>query len=128
MTTHDFRNDSDQSERKAIVKNDSYFLRQSNAIDDSGGRYAKLTPSNVIGSAPSPQYPQLPPSSPWANGFDTNLEPPLSVDEMPASTPTLNSPVVNVPPAVEDRGVGEPDGTTPLVPSGSTIRRRGFGE
>ena len=86
MPTHDFRNDSDLSERKAIVKNDTLFSRQQNFVDDAGGRYAKLTSSNVIGSKPTPQYPPLPASSPWASGFDVNVEPPLgyAVDEMPA--------------------------------------------
>jgi hypothetical protein len=112
------------------VKNDSYFSRQSHTVDDAGGRFAKLTPATITGSAPSPQYPQLPDSSPWANGFDQNLEPPLfAVDEMPAKEiqePTPNSPEASaLPAAVEDQGVGEPVGTAPpLVPTGSAIKRR----
>ena len=111
--TRPYDNSATQDERKTILRNDSYFARQQNTTDDAGGRFSKLTPSNVIGAAPSPQYPSLPPSSPWASGFDQNVEPPLgyAVDEMPTQeiqTPTLNSPVVNAPPAaVEDRRVGE---------------------
>ena len=120
MTTHEFTNQSSQSERREVLRNDTYFARQSNSVDDAGGRYAKLTPATITG-ATTPQYPPLPASSPWAHGFDTNIEPPLSVDvnameptgtpsEVQASLdPTLNSPVVNAPPAaVEDRCVGEP--------------------
>jgi hypothetical protein len=126
MTTHDFNNQASQAERKAIVKNDSYFARQSNTVEDSGGRYAKLTPTKVIGSTPSPQYPSLPASSPWAQ-FDQNVEPPLgiAIDEMPANeiqTPALMPPEARALPASVH--AGEPVGTTPLVPTGSSIKRR----
>ena len=65
MTTHEFDNQASQAERREVLRNDTYFARQSNTVDDAGGRYAKLTPSNVIGSATSPQYPQQPENSPW---------------------------------------------------------------
>jgi len=68
MTAHEFNNQSDQAERQAIVKNDSYFSRQQNAIDDAGGRYARLTPSKLTGSTPS--YPQQPSTSPWSQSLD----------------------------------------------------------
>ena len=86
MATHEYDNQVSQSERKAIVKNDTLFPRQQNTVDDSGGRFAKLTPATITGSTSSPQYPSLPASSPWSNGFDENVEPPLgyAVDEMPA--------------------------------------------
>ena len=48
---------------------------KSNSVDDAGGRYAKLTPSNVIGATSAPQYPPLPASSPWSHGSITNMEP-----------------------------------------------------
>ena len=86
-----YSNETTQSERREVLRNDTYFARQQNTPDDAGGRYAKLTPATITGATPSPQYPQLPPSSPWANGFDENVEPPLgiAVDEMPAvGTPT----------------------------------------
>ena len=52
MTDHHFNNDADQAERKAIVANDSNFVRQQNELDTSGGRFAKseLQPSS---SAPT---------------------------------------------------------------------------
>ena len=88
MATHDYDNPATQAERKAIVKNDSYFARQSNIVDDAGGRYAKITPSNLTGQ--SYQVPRLPENSPWSNCFDTNVEAQLgyAVDEMPAQEPT----------------------------------------
>ena len=118
--THEFTNRSSQAERKAVVKNDSYFSRQQNNVDDAGGRYAKLTPTNVIGSTALPTYPQLPPSSPWSSGFDQNLERPLglSVEEMPANGTEQEiqssllalspAPVAASPAVVEDRAEEEP--------------------
>ena len=47
MTTHEFNNQASQSERKAIVKKRHYFSRQSNTVDDAGGRYAKLTRQRI---------------------------------------------------------------------------------
>ena len=125
--TRHYHNEATQAERKAIVKNDSYFSRQQNAVDDAGGRYAKLTPSNVTGSTPSPQYPQIP-SGPWAGDDPVPNEEPLgfSVHAMDQASlePTPEPPVVNAsPPTVED-GVGEPVGITPLMPAGSPIKRR----
>jgi hypothetical protein len=132
MADYPYSNEATQAERKAIVKNDSYFARQSHTVDDAGGRYAKLTPATITGATPSPQYPSLPASSPWSSGFDTNVEPELgfAVDGMPANeiqTPTLKPPEVHALPAtVEDR-VGEPVGTPPLVPTGShSMKRRSW--
>jgi hypothetical protein len=128
MTTHDFRNDSDQSERQRVER-DTYLTRaQSDADLTSQGRFKKETATRVTGV---PTYPSLPASSPWHSGFDENVEPPLgfAVDAMPAveneiQTPTLNSPEARaLPAAVEDQGVGEPDDTPPLVSSGSSIKR-----
>ena len=82
---HEFNNQASQSERREVLRNDTYFARQSNTADDAGGRFAKLTPATITGSTPSPQYPQLPASSPWSGGFDQNMELVLgfSVDAMP---------------------------------------------
>ena len=87
MTTHEFNNQSSPSERREVLRNDTMFSRQQNIADDAGGRFAKLTPATITGATSSPQYPQLPASSPWASRFDENVEPPLgyAVDEMPAS-------------------------------------------
>jgi hypothetical protein len=110
MTTHEFNNQASQSERREVLRNDTYFARQQNTADDAGGRFTKLTPSNLTGQ--SQQVPQLPASSPWANGFDVNVEPQLgfAVDEMPANetqTPALNSPEVHALPAAVEDHVGE---------------------
>ena len=56
-----FKNDSSQAERKAFVK-DTFHSR---THDESGGRWQKQTPTNVIGSSPV-SYPKLPASSPWS--------------------------------------------------------------
>ena len=134
MTTHDFRNDSDQSERLRIER-DTYLTRaQSDADLTSQGRFKKETATRVTGV---PTYPSLPASSPWANGFDVNVEPQLGIDVNtmePTGTPTeiqasiepaLSPTTVASPADVGDRTGGEgPIGTTPLVPIGSFARRR----
>ena len=88
--TRHYHNDATQAEKREVLRNDSYFSRQQNAIDDSGGRFAKLTPATITGVTPVPSYPSLPPNSPWANGFDNNIEPPFPVDieaHEPVGTP-----------------------------------------
>src|SRR5262249_30688122 len=65
MTTHEFNNQSDQAERKRVIK-DTYLARAEIEADEVGGRFKKQTPSVVIGSRGVPQYPQLPSTSPWA--------------------------------------------------------------
>jgi hypothetical protein len=136
--TRPYHNEATQAERKTIVKNDSYFARQQNTIDDSGGRFAKLTPATITGSTPSPQYPSLPASSPWSNGFDANVEPQLgyAVDEMPqeiqSSEPALIPQVAASPTTEVDRTGEEPviGSTVVSFPStdepviGSSIKRR----
>jgi hypothetical protein len=85
----EYRNEASQAERKAVLENDNYHTRAQNTLDESGGRYTKLTPTNVTGTA-SAQVPKLPESSPWATDDPTGVEPPLgfSVDEMqPTGTP-----------------------------------------
>ena len=144
MPTHEFSNQASQSERREVLRNDTMFSRQQNTIDDSGGRFAKLTPATITG-ATSPQYPQLPPSSPWASGFDQNVEPQLgfSVDameptgthaEIEASLPALIPQVVTSPttevdrtgeePVVGSTVVGLPSTDEPVI--GSFARRRNW--
>ena len=117
--THEFNNEASQSERREVLRNDTMFSRQQNIVDDAGGRYAKLTPSNVIGSTSAPQYPKLPASSPWSQ-FDQNVEPVLgfSVNSMePTGThaevqasiePALIPSVVASPAVIGDRTGEEP--------------------
>ena len=127
IETRPYHNEATQSERKAIVKNDTLFARQQNTIDDAGGRYAKLTPSNVTGSTPSPQYPQIP-SGPWSGDDPVPNEEPLgfSVDAMEPLEPTPEPPEVNPSPPTVEVGVGEPADVSNLAASsaGSPIRRR----
>ena len=120
MATHEYNNQSFASERREVLRNDTHFARQSNTVDDAGGRYAKLTPSNVIGSTSAPQYPKLLASSPWSQ-FDQNVEPVLGFSvnameptgthaEVQASTePALIPQVAASPSTTEvDRTGGEP--------------------
>ena len=44
-----------------------------------GGRFAKVTPTTVVGAASGPVYPRLP-SGPWAEGDPSGDEPPLGLD------------------------------------------------
>jgi hypothetical protein len=128
MATHDFRNDSNQDERQRVER-DTYLTRaQSDADLTSQGRFKREITTRVTGV---PTYPQLPASSPWSQGFDQNVEPVLgfAVDEMPTNatqTPALNSPEVNALPATVEDHAGEPVGTTPLLPTGSSMKRRSW--
>ncbi len=81
MTDHHFNNDADQAERKAIVANDSNFVRQQNELDTSGGRFAKVTPTKLVGADHA--YP-APPTGPWSGADPAPPEEPLgySVDDM----------------------------------------------
>ena len=84
MTDHPFNNDTDQETRRQVER-DSYLSRaQADADLTSQGRFKRETTTRVTGV---PVYPSLPPSSPWASGFDQNVEPTLGVDinEMPAN-------------------------------------------
>ena len=72
MATHDYDNPATQDERKAVLRNDSYFARQQNTVDDSGGRFAKLTPATITGSRSLPQYPQAASQLILVNGSRTS--------------------------------------------------------
>jgi hypothetical protein len=133
--TRHYHNEATQAEKREVLRDTLLARAQSDADLTSQGRFKREITTRVTGV---PSYPQLPPSSPWANGFDQNLEPPFGVDveahapvgthaEIEASIPTLKPPEVHaLPAAVEDR-VGEPDGTPPLIPSGShSMKRRSW--
>ena len=78
MATHEFTNQASQSERREVLRNDSYLSRaQADADLTSQGRFKRETATRVTGV---PAYPSLPASSPWSSGFDQNLEPPFGVD------------------------------------------------
>ena len=146
MTTHEFDNQASQAERREVLRNDTYFARQSNTVDDAGGRYAKLTPSNVIGSATSPQYPQQPENSPWHHdpvaateplGFSVDaMEPVGTHAEVQASIEPALIPQVATPsttdgdrtggeePVVGSTVVGLPSTDEPVI--GSFARRRNW--
>jgi hypothetical protein len=84
MTTRPYHNPASQAEKRQVLQNDTLFARQQNALDDLGGRFAKLTPSNVTGTKPLQQVPRLPASSPWHREALPPEEPlGIAVDEMP---------------------------------------------
>jgi hypothetical protein len=86
-------NEFSQAERRKVLK-DTYFARQQNTGDDAGGRFTKLTPTNVTGSTPVPSYPQQPPNSPWHH------------DPVPATEPL----------GFDIEFVGELGGASPVLP------------
>ena len=73
MANYPFNNESSQSERKEVLKNDrpSTFKDFTFANETRGGRYAK--------SDSGPTVRPLPPSSPWASN-PVPAEPPLGYD------------------------------------------------
>ena len=129
--THEFNNQASQPERREVLRNDTYVARQSNTADDAGGRYAKLTPSNLTGQ--SQQVPQLPASSPWSSGFDQNVEPELGIDVNALGTEQASIEPVPIPqvvasPTTEVDRTEEPADVSNLASSsvGSPIKRRRY--
>jgi hypothetical protein len=62
-------NEIDKRETREIIQQerDTFHSRAQSALDDeSGGRFAKITPSTVTGQSPI-SYPQQPSGSPWAS-------------------------------------------------------------
>jgi hypothetical protein len=82
-------NEFSQAERRKVLK-DTLFARQQNTADDAGGRFTKLTPTNVTGSTPVPSYPQQPTNSPWHDNPVPPEEPfPVDINAMePNGTPS----------------------------------------
>ena len=137
MTTHEFDDQASLAERRKVLRNDTYFSRQSNAADDAGGRFAKFTPVTITGSTPSPQYPSLPASSPWSQGFVSKRRLPFGVDVNALGTeqaniePALSPTTVIASPADVGDRAEEPvaDVATSSAASsavGSSIKRRGY--
>jgi hypothetical protein len=79
MSTHDFKNDSDQAERRRVER-DTFLSRTQLDADRVDGRFAKQRPTTIIAKNPASAYPRLPPSSPWSAPCPSGDEPPLNVD------------------------------------------------
>ena len=134
MADHLYSNEATQAERREVLRNDTYFARQSNTVEDNGGRFSKLTPATITGSTPSPQYPQQPANSPWHHdlvaateplGFSVDaMEPVGTQAEIEASLKPASIPHVAALPHTEVDRTGEPDDIAPLVSSGSLTKRR----
>jgi hypothetical protein len=75
-----FSNNSDQKERKQVIKNT--YLAHTHS--DEGGRFSKVAPNNVIG-ATAVSYPRIA-SGPWSDQPSPGQEPPYGED---ISTPPI---------------------------------------
>ncbi len=66
----DLKNDSSQSERRAVLKNESeastFFQQAQIGLSLEGGRFA-ANDTTITGIEPAAQYPRLPASSPWSS-------------------------------------------------------------
>ena len=118
-------NEVDKKETREIIRNDCMMTRQRDALDESGGRFAKLTPNKVTGAEPISQVPQQPANSPWSR----DVVPPgdaidklgYDINEVEAVGPTPPDPEVShhLPTSV-DRGEGsEPLPLAPTTEPGS---------
>jgi hypothetical protein len=83
-----YDNEATQAERRAVLKNDTYFSRAQATIgDELGGRFKPLSKTVVVGV---PQVPRQPPNSVWS-GDVVPPEPPLGYsvhDMVPTGTPS----------------------------------------
>jgi len=81
MTTHDYRNETTQAERRKEVERDTYLRRaQADAETELGGRFKK--PITVIGAG-VPEYPRQPEGSPWREPPPSGPDEIGYVDAMP---------------------------------------------
>jgi hypothetical protein len=103
MSGYDYWTPFSQSERREELKRDkdTFHSRAQSALDDeSGGRFSKLNPSQVVGVA-VPTYPQIP-SGPWSGsnpvppnpamdelGYDINEVEPVLQTPTPIPSETI---------------------------------------
>ena len=136
MTTHEFNNPATQRGKREVLRNDTYFARQSHAVDDAGGRYAKLTPTNVTGSTPAPSYPKQPANSPWSFdpvpateplGFSVDAMEPVGTSvEIEKSVRSDRSSSAIASPSIEQGDDGLSTFSKDEAVIGSSIKRRGY--
>jgi hypothetical protein len=118
----DQRGGSSVTDVRTSQRAGSTFLQHalSSANDTAGGRFAGVNRTIVVGATPTPQYPQLPGSSPWAHDYVPAEEPlGYSVDDLvspaglslsPAATgPAPAAPSVNRPDESRDAGPSSSD-------------------
>jgi len=114
MTTHEFNNHSNQSERRSVQR-DCYLSRaQADPEIEAQGRFKKHNPTIVSGI---PQYPTIP-SGPWVSPDPSGPEPSLGyeIDALPALGGE-SSPAPVHPFSVETANATEVGGTA-LPPKG----------
>jgi hypothetical protein len=78
--------EEEQAERRRVLRNDQRVREQGSTyrdhthIDDAGGRFAAVNAAEIVGGTPTPIYPALPASSPWAGPDLVGREPPLGFE------------------------------------------------
>jgi hypothetical protein len=77
LESRKWRLNAGQRYRQRQAKN-TYFSHARDVELELGGRFAKLTPTTVVGSEPITKYPKLP-GGPWAKD-ESPPEPPLGID------------------------------------------------
>jgi hypothetical protein len=117
-------NEIDAKETKDIIRNDCMMTRQRDALEEAGGRFAKLTPSTVTGQSPSSQIPQQPAGSPWASN---PVPPDPATDQLGFDINEVEA--VELPASSADQSIGSPGdaGTapTPSVASPASVGQGG---
>jgi hypothetical protein len=99
-------NEIDPKETKQIIQNerDCFHSRAQAALDEVGGRFAKVTSNKVVTGAAPVQYPAIP-SGPWSQGDPGAPDPATNelgypIDEV--------DPVVELPTSSADQSNGSP--------------------
>jgi hypothetical protein len=103
-----------EAERQRIAREGTTLHRfaQSQADELSGGRFAAINPTTVVGSDPTLKYPPLPSSSPWSGAQpEPGVEPQLGY-EINRLTPYELEPSMGTTRPVEDTG-GAPSSAPP---------------
>jgi hypothetical protein len=93
MTYH---NETPQSERREILKSDTYLSRAASSVGaELGGRFAHLArEQTVVGTAPSP-WPTMPANNPWARDPVPDEKPlGYSVNDLEGFNPPEQAPIV----------------------------------
>ena len=124
----------DQAEKRRVLANDLSVLRQqregstyfqhTHPEDEGGGRFSAINSATVIGTAPIPQYPELPTNSP-SHHDPVPDEPPLgfSVNEMVPIEPST----VSASSPVEAPGPASVDAPSMVLPVPVDVPRAGAG-
>jgi hypothetical protein len=134
-------NSIDKKETEEVIRNDSYFTRQRDALDESGGRFSKVNPTTVTGASP-PTYPQIP-TGPWGGsnpvppdpatdtlGYDINEQEPILQPTADADPDDANISSSSVEQRASQEGEGDHSPTSPsaLSPDASAASVSSIGD